>query len=60
MHAMDKVVARRLAERLDCAVTLSENHCPAHITLCGFDDVIEEILPVLRAEAPGWYVRLRE
>lgn len=57
MHTMDAVRARRLAELLDCAVTLSENHPGDKVTLCGFDDVLEEILSVVRAEIPGWYVR---
>jgi len=57
MHAEFGLTARRLAKLLDCAVTLSPNHSPHKITLYGFDDVLEEVLPVLRTEVPGWYVR---
>ncbi len=57
MHTVDTTLARRLGRLLECDVTLSPNHPAEKITLYGFDDVLEEILPVLRAEAPGWYVR---
>jgi hypothetical protein len=57
MHSMDARIARRLGQLLKCDVTLSENHPGDKITLCGFDDVLEEILPIVRKEAAGWYVR---
>ena len=57
MHHCDADLARRLAVLLDCDVTLSENHRADTITLYGFDEALDEILPVLRTEAPGWYVR---
>ena len=57
MHAIDSPTARRIAKALDCAVTLSENHPSNYVTLCGFDDALDEALPVLRRLAPGWYVR---
>ncbi len=57
MHTCDEKIARRLALALDCAVTLSPNYPADHVTLCGFDNIMEDVLPVLRVEAPGWYVR---
>ncbi len=57
MHPRSEMTARRVAKLLHCELTLSENHPKDKITLCGFDDVIEDVLPVLRTLMPGMYVR---
>ncbi len=57
MHSKSAMTARRVAALLHCEVTLSENHPLDYITLCGFDDTIEDVLPTLRTLVPGRYVR---
>ena len=62
MHQMDAEIARHLARLLNCEVTLSMNHPPDKITLCGFnyEYAFDQALAILRTEAPEWYVRIPE